>query len=137
MSQQCKFLELFDVPHPTGVTMKDCCVKALNDIQQKIEDTQITCLMLLLAPWIILLGDTPTDAEVAAQFLARLTVEQAIAKLVPEMPDELDAVSRAMSPILLDRLSNLVLPEWLNTRHTPREQQFWRSYMLRYRQEKM
>jgi len=116
--------------------MKACCVKALNDIQQKIEDTNITCLMLLLAPWVTLLGDIPTDAETAGQMLARLTVEQAIAKLGPETPDEMDAVRGAMPSVLQQRLATLVAPELLNSRHHPREFQFWRSYMMRFDQEK-
>jgi hypothetical protein len=116
--------------------MKACCVKTLNEIQIKIDNANITCLMLLLAPWLILLGDTPTDTEVAAQLLARLTVEQAIAKLGPETPDEFNAVTGAMSYYLREELVNLVMPEFFNQQHNPRERQFWKSYTMRFDQEK-
>jgi|SRR5271166_139768 len=115
--------------------MKPCCYKTLNEIQHTVENANIAGLMLLLAPWVILLGDTPTDDETAAQLLARLTVEQAISKLGPEAPDELDA-ARTMSPILRDSLALLAASELLNKVHTPLEGQFWKRYTLRYRREK-
>ncbi|MGC2550911.1 MAG: hypothetical protein WA437_11650 [Candidatus Sulfotelmatobacter sp.] len=104
--------------------MKVCCVKTLNDMQEVIRNGKILALMLNAAPWVILAPEFPTDARAVTELLLRLSVDDAIDKLVDGLPDAQKAAA-AVTPIVKEKLRNLTQPEWMFNHPGGSENKFW------------
>jgi hypothetical protein len=110
--------------------MKACCVKVIEDMQNRMEASKWLKAALVASPFVLLIGNHPV--EIAADMLKDMVVEQAVEKLTDngKLPDVADAV-QSVDHILRNRLHQAALLHSLD--HTGPEATFWENMASVYR----
>lgn len=118
--------------------MQDCCVAALKDIHDTIEDGQFAVALLNAAPLIVLLPELATtvfEESAAIEVLAHLTTHQALGRFVDGY-EEAEEAAKSVPLFVLEAPARISVGEMLKHTYQGQEYKFWQKWVCLYRREK-
>ncbi len=113
--------------------MKDCCVKTLEDIRNRLSTGRPLKALLAISPFVLVLDDLNSPPEMLAKQLLDLAVEKAVEKIKRVKAPELADAVKSVDTILRDRVRTVATLHAFQHMNDNAEYRFWTALAELYR----